>query len=144
MKTLFRALVILLAGIALGLAFLPLGSTSWAESQRNRRGRGRPPGTSFERPAPPTGADGTAAAANGRGEAVRGGRGQAGGPGGRGGRGGPGGEQGLFGHFRGKQSIVGDALRFTQIIVIQLGVPAGLTLAVLACPRRSRKSSVSA
>jgi hypothetical protein len=144
MKTLFRALVILLAGIALGLAFLPLGTTSWAENQRNRRGRGRPPGASLERPASPPGADGTAAAANGGGENFRGGRGQPGAPGGRGGRGGPGGEQGLFGHFRGKQSFTGDALRFTQIIVIQLGVPAGLTLALLAYARRGRKSSVSA
>ena len=76
MKTLFRALVILLAGIALGLAFLPLGTTSWAENQRNRRGRGRPPGASLERPASPPGADGTAAAANGGGENFRGGRGQ--------------------------------------------------------------------
>jgi hypothetical protein len=138
MKTLLRALVILLAGTALGLAFLPLGSTSWADNQRNRRGRGRPPGANFERPAPPPVSDGAAVANGPAGEPFRGGRGPAGGPGGRGARGG---EQGLFGHFRGQQSLTGDALRLTQVIVIQIGIPAGLTLAALAYARRNRKST---
>jgi hypothetical protein len=141
MKTLFRALIILLAGTALALAFLPLGSTSWADNQRNRRGgRGRPPVANVERPANPGGPGGASVAPGPNANFPREGRGQPGGPGGPGGRGGRGGEPGLFGHFRGNQSFAGNAMRFTQVLVLQIGIPAGLTLTVLAYSRRNRRS----
>jgi hypothetical protein len=136
MKTLLRALVILLAGTAVALAFLPLGSTSWAENQRNRRGRGRPPGANLERPALPPGTQAAAPGPEPAAGPARGGRGPAGGPGGA--RGGRGGTPGLFTHFRGRGSLAGDAMRFGQILVLQIGIPAGLTLTVLAYTRRRR------
>lgn len=138
MKLLLRSLVILLAGTAVALAFLPLGATSWADNLRNRRGaRGRPPGASFERTAPPPGAEGAAVGPGPAADPTRGGRGQ---PGGRGGRGGqPGGTPGLFTHFRGRGSVAGDVVRFGQIIILQIGIPAGLTLAVLAWCRARRQ-----
>jgi hypothetical protein len=142
MRILLRSLVILLAGVAVALAFLPLGATSWADNLRNRRGaRGRPPGASFERPAPPPGAEGGAVAPGPGADPARGGRGQ---PGGRGGRGGqPGGTPGLFTHFRGRGSVAGDVVRFGQILVLQIGIPGGLTLAALAYARRRRRDSAA-
>lgn len=139
MKLLLRALVILLAGIVVATAFVPLGSTSWAENTRARRGaRGRPPGASLESPALPPAPDGASATARSASATPRGGRGQPGGPGGRGGRGG---NPGLFSHFRGEQSLAGDALRLTQVIVLQIAIPAGLTIAVLAVARRKRTTA---
>jgi hypothetical protein len=137
-KILLRALVILLAGIAMALAFLPFGATSWADTLRNRRGaRGRPPGASFERPAPPPGAEDAAVNPGPAGDPARGGRVP---PGGRGGRGGqPGGTPGLFTHFRGRGSVTADVVRFGQIIILQIGIPAVLTLAGLAWSRRRRR-----
>ncbi len=143
MKLLFRSLVILLAGIAVALAFLPLGSTSWADNMRTRRGgRGRPPGVMVNPQARPPATPGSAAESGQLPtNTFRGGRGENGPPppGGRGG--GRGGNPGLFSHFNGRQSLVGDALRFTQILVLQIGIPAGLTMALLAAARRKRKTA---
>jgi len=144
MKLLLRSLVVLLAGIAVALAFLPLGSTSWADNMRTRRGgRGRPPGAMVNPQVRPQGTP-SSAAETGQAppnNASRGGRGADGQPppGGRGG--GRGGNPGLFSHFNGRQSLVGDTLRFTQILVLQIGIPAGLTLAALAFARRNRRST---
>ncbi|MEN9662561.1 MAG: hypothetical protein RL324_1510 [Verrucomicrobiota bacterium] len=141
MKLLLRSLVILLAGIALALAFLPLGSTSWADNMRTRRGgRGRPPGAMVDPQVRPPATSGSAIeSGQSPNNASRGGRGGNGQPP-PGGRGGRGGNPGLFSHFNGRQSLVGDALRFTQILVLQIGIPAGLTLAALAYARRNRRS----
>lgn len=143
MKLLLRSLVVLLAGIAVSLAFLPLGSTSWADNMRTRRGgRGRPPGAMVNpqtmSPATPNSAAGSGLPSN---NAFRGGRGENGQPPPSGRGGGRGGNPGLFSHFNGRQSLVGDALRFTQILVLQIGIPAGLTMAALAFARRKRKSA---
>jgi hypothetical protein len=139
MKLLLRSLLILLAGIAVALAFVPLGSTAWAENIRARRGsRGRPPVANLETPARPSGPAGSTAPARSTDAAPQRGRGQAGGPSGRVGRGG---NPGLFSHFRGDQPFASDVLRFTQITVLQIAVPAGLTMAVLAIARRNRTTT---
>jgi hypothetical protein len=109
MKTLRRAFLILVAGCALGAAMLPLGGSAWAGRERDRRG---PP----RRAAPADTVEQGTRRPQMQGRRI-----------------------GLFSHFRAPSpSRLADTYRLIQVGVIQMGVPAGLTLLVLGLARRKR------